>query len=74
MHGVHDLEVTKVICSIQQTSFTLAWCLYLLATNAEKQEKLRSEVTSVLGSERMVTPTHINEMQYLRYCIKETLR
>ena len=52
----------------------LSWCLYLLATNAEKQEKLRSEVTSVLGSERMVTPKHIHDMQYLRHCIKETLR
>ena len=38
------------------------------------QEKLRREVQSVVGSEEIVTPSHISNMPYLRNCIKETLR
>ena len=57
-----------------QTSYTLAWCLYNLARNPEVQEKLRSEVQSVMGSDEMVTPAHIQRMPYLRDCFKESLR
>ena len=48
--------------------------MYCLARNPEVQEKLRSEVMSVVGEEKVVTPVHINNMPYLRQCIKETLR
>ena len=57
-----------------QTSYTLAWCLYNLARNPEVQEKLRSEVQSIVGSDEMVTPAHIHRMPYLRDCFKESLR
>ena len=62
-----------LICT-PQTSLALSWCLYLLANNPEVHQKLREEVKSVLGSDRVVTPDHINHMPYLRNCIKETLR
>ena len=52
----------------------MGWTLYFLARNPEVQEKLRSEVQSVVGTEEVVTPIHINKMPYLRNCIKETLR
>ena len=57
-----------------QTSYTVGWVLYCMATNPEAQEKLRSEVQQVVGSENIVTPTHISQMSYLRSCIKETMR
>ena len=57
-----------------QTSYTLAWTLYNLATHPQAQDRLRSEVLAVVGSEEVVTPTHINNMSYLRNCIKESLR
>ena len=64
-----------MICPIAtQTSITLGWTLYLLANNPEVQEKLRREVQSVVGSEEIVTTSHISNMPYLRNCIKETLR
>ena len=62
------------VCSCLQTSYTLAWCLYNLARNPEVQEKLRSEVQSVVGSDEMVTPAHIHRMPYLRDCFKESHR
>lgn len=63
--------LTKVIL---QTSNTLSWALYCLATNPEAQEKLRSEVMAVVGSDELVTPEHIAKMPYLHGCIKETQR
>ena len=52
----------------------MAACLYLLATNPEVQEKLRSEVQDVVGKEAVVTPQHVQDMHYLRDTIKETMR
>ncbi len=49
-------------------------CLYCLANNVEVQEKLRDEVRKVVGEESVVTPTHIQDMPYLRDCIKESQR
>ena len=57
-----------------QTSLTVASCLYCLATNTEVQEKLRNEVQEVVGKEQMVTSEHVQNMHYLRDCIKETTR
>lgn len=57
-----------------QTSFTQAWALYLLATNPDVQERLRSEVQKVVGSEDTVTLDHISKMPFLRDTVKETLR
>lgn len=59
---------------IDTTSYTLTWCLYNLAINPSAQEILRQEIASVVGTDEMITPLHINAMPYLRGCIKETLR
>ena len=52
----------------------MSWCLYELAANPEVQEKVRSEVLKVVGSEDVVTPAHISKMPYLRDTLKETMR
>ena len=57
-----------------QTSSTLSWSLYCLATNPKVQEKLRGEVEEVVGSDDLVTPEHIAKMPYLHDCIRETQR
>ncbi len=49
-------------------------CLYELAINPDVQEKLRREVHDVVGTEVRVTPEHIQNLHYLRDCIKETQR
>ena len=70
--GHHHLRIH--LCTHIQTSNTLAWALYCLATNPEVQEKLRSEVQAVVGSDKVVTPEHIAKMAYLHDCIRETQR
>ncbi len=57
-----------------QTSHTLLWTLYSLAMNPDAQTKLREEVAQVVGSDIVVTPTHIQCMSYMRDCIKEAMR
>ena len=52
----------------------MASCLYSLATNHNVQEKLRKEVQDAVGKESRVTPEHVQNMHYLRDCIKETQR
>ena len=52
----------------------MGWTLYFLAKNPEVQAKLRRQIQSVVGDDRVVTPAHISEMPYLRNCVKETLR
>jgi cytochrome P450 len=59
-----------------QTSHTTSFLLYFLARNPEKQEKLRQEILSVVGSKgtTVITPGALNELHYLKACIKESLR
>lgn len=47
--------------------------LYNLACNPDKQEKLRSEVESVIRTEG-ITFESVQKISYLRNCIRETLR
>ena len=58
-----------------QTSHTTSFLLYFLAKNAEKQDKLRKEIVSVVGPKgSAVTAEALNELRYLKACIKESLR
>lgn len=57
-----------------QTSYTLMWSLYCLATNPEAQEKLRGEVQQTVGDSEIVTPEHVARMPYLRNVAKESQR
>ncbi len=68
------IYVRCIVFLLLQTSHTLLWTLYSLAINREAQTKLREEVVRVLGSDPVVTPTHIQHMSYMKDCIKETMR
>lgn len=66
--------MTDISLKYLQTSYTLMWSLYCLATNPDAQEKLRNEVQQAVGDSEIVTPEHVGRMPYLRSVVKETQR
>jgi len=49
--------------------------MLLLSENQEKQEKLRQELKRVMPNpDSPITAEMLNEMKYLRACIKEGMR
>ncbi|XP_069671910.1 probable cytochrome P450 301a1, mitochondrial [Periplaneta americana] len=76
-----DIRTTVVMAldmlgaGIDTTSYTAVVVMYMLSKNQDKQEKLFQEVQRVLPNKKEpITAEKLNEMKYLRACIKETMR
>ncbi|XP_046356628.2 cytochrome P450 monooxygenase 197-like [Haliotis rufescens] len=60
---------------IQNTATCMSWCLLVLATRPEIQQRVRSEVTTHLPPRgEPITDAHLHKLKYLESVIKETLR
>jgi len=58
-----------------QTAFSVACALYNLAKNPDKQQILFEEIQRyVPDKDQPVTSGILNEMKYLKACIKESMR
>ena len=58
-----------------QTAFSVACALYNLAKNPEKQQKLFEEIQRyVPDKDQPITADILNELKYLKACIKESMR
>jgi cytochrome P450 len=58
-----------------QTSYSAAIALYHLAKNPNKQQKLFEEIQRYLpDKDQPVTSEILNELKYLKACIKESMR
>jgi len=58
-----------------QTAFSVVGVLYNLAKNPDKQQKLFEEIQRfVLDKDQPVTWGILNELKYLKACIKESTR
>lgn len=58
-----------------QTSATTVGCLYHLAKNPDKQEKLRQEIRGILPTvQSKLSPESLNNIPYMRACFKESMR
>lgn len=61
--------------SFQKTSTAVIGCLYHLAKNPEKQEKLRNEIRTYLPTKTsQLAVDSLNSTPYLRACFKESMR
>jgi cytochrome P450 family 49 subfamily A len=58
-----------------QTSVAISSTMYQLSQNQDKQEKLYDELKNLLpNKDTPITPATLENMPFLRACIKETLR
>ncbi|XP_006825135.1 cytochrome P450 10-like [Saccoglossus kowalevskii] len=72
-------EIAMVPVDIMQggvdtTSHTAIFIMYQLATNPDAQEKLHQEVDSVLANSQEMTLESLQNIPYLKACVKETHR
>uniref|UniRef100_A0A336M3C6 CSON009018 protein n=1 Tax=Culicoides sonorensis TaxID=179676 RepID=A0A336M3C6_CULSO len=64
-----------LIAGIDTTTSTMKTMLYYLAKNQDKQEKLRTEIRSILPKKTsQLDPIQFKNLPYLRACVKESLR
>lgn len=60
---------------ISQTSVAVSSTMYQLSQNKDKQEKLYEELKKALNTkDSRMTPSILEQLPYLKACIKETLR
>ncbi len=68
------MTLDLLMAGIDTTSHTIAFVLYNLAKNPESQQLLYQEIERVVGDSNEVTNAMINEMRFLKACVKESLR
>jgi len=69
------MKLNTNIYALLQTSYSTAFALYHLAKNPDKQEKLFQEIHRYLpDKDQPVTSNILNELKYLKACIKESMR
>lgn len=62
-----------ILFYVLQTSNAVASTLYQLALRPTIQERIYEEISKVLEG-RSMKPGDVNQMPYLRACVKEVLR
>jgi cytochrome P450 len=70
---LRDQLVNTLLAARDTTAATLSWLCYELSYNPDKYAKLRSEVLSVLGTDRQPTYEELKNMKYLQWCINESI-
>ncbi|XP_065651555.1 cytochrome P450 4d1-like isoform X1 [Hydra vulgaris] len=71
---IRDNLLLFLIAGYETTSTTMTWCLYMLATNIEVQEKLREEIQKNKLDVNNISFEEVTSLKYLDCVVKETLR
>lgn len=71
---IRTIMVDFILAGIDTVATTVLFVLYQLARNPEAQEKLHSELETVLPFGAEVTNRTLANMPYLKACVKETFR
>lgn len=71
---LRDNLLAFVVAGHETTALALGWALYLLAFDAQAQERARAEVQAALGGAEVAGPEHLEAMPYTRAVIEETMR
>ncbi|KAF8006823.1 hypothetical protein BT93_K0973 [Corymbia citriodora subsp. variegata] len=62
------------LAGAETTSSTIEWAMTELLLNPESMVKVKSELSKVVGSNRKVQETDIDQLPYLQAVVKETFR
>lgn len=69
------MAMDMLVAGIDTTSNSAGWTLYFISRYPEVQKKLQAEIDSVLTKkDSPVTYDSLNQVPYLKACIKESLR
>jgi cytochrome P450 len=71
---LQDEVMTIMIAGHETTGVSMAWCLLMLASNPEVQEKARQEILDQLHEDEPLTFENLEKLEYCGCVIKETLR
>eukprot|EP01038_Epipyxis_sp_PR26KG_P012460 gene12460-16713_t len=71
---IYDHFVTFMAAGHDTTAYFSSYICYLLASHPDVQEKLYSEMLSVMGDRTEVTADDFSNMKYLSMVMQETLR
>ena len=71
---MNDHLVTLLSAGHDTTAYFSAYCMYLLSTHQEVQDKLRGEIAARMKGRSEVTADDVTEMKYLNCVMQETLR
>jgi len=71
---IRDEVVNLLFASRDTTAVTLMWLFYELAAKPASVLRLRNEIISAVGIDRLPTPHDLKNMKFLHQVVNETLR
>ncbi|XP_059281581.1 cytochrome P450 81C13-like [Lycium ferocissimum] len=71
---IKSVLVVLFVAGTETTSMTIQWAMRLLLAHPEAFYKLRAEIDSKVGNERLLSESDLTKLPYLQCVINETLR
>ncbi|KAK8541803.1 hypothetical protein V6N13_137606 [Hibiscus sabdariffa] len=71
---VRAMAVIMFVAGTEMTAITMEWALSLLLNHPAALEKVRAEIASQVGHERLLKDSDLAKLPYLRCVVNETLR
>ncbi|XP_012557270.1 cytochrome P450 3A30 isoform X2 [Hydra vulgaris] len=71
---IRDNLLLFLVAGHETTSNAMTWCLYMLGTNLEVQDKLREEILKNILDVNNISFEEVMSLKYLDCVVKETLR